>query len=184
MVWPPDAPRGPHTSLGPGPGLGSVRTRLVLDRAVPPHPAAAPAQPADLGSRLIALVLDGLLVLLLAAPLAVVTMATGDRATGPLEVALLWFVYRSVADGSGGSLGKRLLRLRVVGARDPRPGLGAGATRNLWGLSTLLPAVLPPVIGNALAVAVSVAIAISIARDPQERGWHDRLAGTAVRRPA
>ncbi len=141
-------------------------------------------EPADLGSRLLALVVDGLVVLALTAPIALVTVATADRAPGPVEVALLWFVYRTIADGTGGSLGKRLLRLRVVGSRGPRPGLGAGATRNLWGLSSLLPAVLGPAVGNALAVAVSVAIAISIARDPQERGWHDRVAGTCVRRPS
>lgn len=151
---------------------------------MPPPPADAPDQPADLGSRLIALVVDGLVVLLLTAPLALATTAASDRVPGPLEVALLWFVYRSITDGTGGSFGKRLLRLGVVGARGARPGLGAGATRNLWGLSALLPAILPPVVGNALAVAVSVAVAASIARDPRERGWHDRLAGTAVRRPA
>jgi uncharacterized RDD family membrane protein YckC len=146
-------------------------------------PPRTPAdEPADLGSRLLALVVDGLVVLLLAAPLALVTMAGAGRPPGPLEVALVWFVYRTVADGTGGSLGKRLLGLRVIGARGPRAGLGAGATRNLWGLSSLLPAAVGPVVGNALAVAVSVTVAVSIARHPDERGWHDRIAGTAVRR--
>lgn len=139
---------------------------------------------AELGHRLLALVVDGLVVLALSAPLALLTMAGGDRTPSPLEVALLWFVYRSLADGTGGSLGKRLVRLRVIGPRPGRPGLGAGATRNLWGLSALLPGVVPELLGNALAVAVSVTVALSIARDHAERGWHDRLAGTAVRHVA
>ena len=150
---------------------------------VPTSPDAA-AEPADLGSRLVALVVDAILVVVLALPVALVAATGDDAATGGLAIPLVWFVYRALGDATGGSLGKRLLRLRVVGARVGRPGLGAGATRNLWGLSAVLPTVLHPAVGNALAVALSVAIAISIARDPGERGWHDRIAGTAVRRPA
>lgn len=138
----------------------------------------------SLSHRLLALVVDGLVVLALSVPLALLAATSGDRAPRPLEVALLWFVYRSLADGTGGSLGKRLLRLRVAGPRDGRAGLAAGATRNLWGLSSLLPVVLPDVVGNTLAVAVSVAVGASIARAPDDRGWHDRLAGTRVHRPA
>ena len=144
----------------------------------------AAAEPADLGSRLVALVVDGILVVVLALPVALVAATGDDAATGGLAIPLVWFVYRTVTDATGGSLGKRLLRLHVVGPRPARPGLGAGATRNLWGLSAVLPAVLHPAVGNAIAVAVSVTIAVSIARDPGERGWHDRIAGTAVRRPA
>ena len=150
---------------------------------MPTSPDAA-VEPADLGSRLVALVVDGILVVVLALPVALVVATDEDPTTGGLAIPLLWFVYRSVSDATGGSLGKRLLRLSVVDARAGRPGLGAGATRNLWGLSAVLPAVVHPVVGNAIAVAISVAIAISIARDPAERGWHDRIAGTAVRRPA
>jgi uncharacterized RDD family membrane protein YckC len=129
-------------------------------------------------------VVDAIVVVLLVTPLALAASAVGAGLPGSLEVVLLWFVYRSIADGLGGSLGKRLLRLTIVGPRGQRPGLGAGAARNLWSLSALLPVLLPPMVGNALAVGVSVVIAVTIARDPAERGWHDRLAGTAVRRPA
>jgi uncharacterized RDD family membrane protein YckC len=129
-------------------------------------------------------VVDAVAVVLLLTPLALLADAAGAGVPGSLEVVLLWFVYRSVADGLGGSPGKRLLGLRIVGPTGHRPGLGAGAARNLWSLSALLPALLPPVLGNTLAVGVSAAIGISIARDVGDRGWHDRLAGTAVRRPA
>jgi uncharacterized RDD family membrane protein YckC len=149
-----------------------------------PTSADAATEPADLGSRLVALVVDGIVVVVLALPVALAVATGEDAATGGLAIPLLWFVYRAVSDATGGSLGKRLLRLRVVGAREGRPGLGAGATRNLWGLSAVLPAVVHPAVGNAIAVAISVAIAVSIARDPGDRGWHDRIAGTAVRRPA
>jgi uncharacterized RDD family membrane protein YckC len=142
------------------------------------------SEPADLGSRLVALVVDAVAVVLLLTPLALLANAAGAGVPGSFEVVLLWFVYRSVADGLGGSPGKRLLGLRIVGPQGRRPGLGAGAARNLWALSALLPVLLPPTVGNALAVGVSVVVAVTIARDVGERGWHDRLAGTAVRRPA
>jgi hypothetical protein len=40
------------------------------------------------------------------------------------------------------------------------------------------------VLGQSVAVAVSVVLAITIANHPTDRGWHDRVAGTAVRRLA
>ena len=119
-----------------------------------------------------------------ARPESVGAATVGAGTPGPVEVALLWFVYRSAADGTGGSLGKRLLKLSIVGTDGSRPGLASGAARNLWSLSSLLVLVVGPTIGNALAVGVSVAVGISIARHPAELGWHDRVAGTAVRRPS
>jgi uncharacterized RDD family membrane protein YckC len=103
-----------------------------------------------------------------------------DDAAGALLVGLTGYVYAAVLDGTGGTLGKRLLRMTVVGAGGARPGLGAGATRNLWLLTSLLPGV----VGQSVAVAVSVVLAITIAKHPLDLGWHDRLAGTAVRRLA
>jgi uncharacterized RDD family membrane protein YckC len=161
-----------------------VSSTSPTPKAAPLSSSAAPTEPADLGSRLIALVIDAVAVVLLLTPLALLANATGAGLPGPLEVVLLWFVYRSVADGLGGSPGKRLLGLRIVGPAGRRPGLGAGAARNLWSLSALLPVILPAALGNALAVGVSAVIGITIARDAGDLGWHDRLAGTAVRRPA
>jgi hypothetical protein len=106
---------------------------------VPTSPDAA-VEPADLGSRLVALVVDGILVVVLALPVALVVATGEDPATGGVAIPLLWFVYRAVTDATGGSLGKRLLRLKVVGARvrpsrsgrrrDPQP---VGAQRPVAG---------------------------------------------------
>jgi uncharacterized RDD family membrane protein YckC len=145
-------------------------------------PAAAtplPGLPAEVGNRLVARLVDGLVLGLVAVPLLLLGLLP-DAGPGAILVGLAGYVYGVVLDGTGGTLGKRLLRMVVVDGRGRAPGLGAGATRNLWMLSSLLPGVL----GQSVAVAISVVIAVTIARDPLDRGWHDRVAGTAVRRLA
>jgi uncharacterized RDD family membrane protein YckC len=142
-------------------------------------PVTLPGVPAEVGNRLVARVVDGLVIGLVAVPLLLVGVLPSEG-PGALVVGLAGYVYGVVLDGTGGTLGKRLLRMIVVDGRGRPPGLGAGATRNLWLLTSLLPGLL----GQSVAVAVSVVIAITIARDPTDRGWHDRAAGTAVRRLA
>jgi uncharacterized RDD family membrane protein YckC len=127
----------------------------------------------------VARLVDGLVIGLVAVPL-LLTGVLPDDGPGALLVGLSGFVYGAVLDGTGGTPGKRLLRMIVVDGQGRRPGLGAGATRNLWLLTSLLPGV----VGQSVAVAVSVVIAITIAKHPADLGWHDRLAGTAVRRLA
>ena len=149
-------------------------------------PARLPGEPAELGPRFLARVVDGVVIALVAWPLLVsfgiLASAAIERppeaVVGGLTVGLLGFVYVSLLDAFGGTLGKRLFKLRVVGPAGAAPGLGAGTARNLWVLTSLL----PTAIGQVVAVAVSVTVAVTIARDPHELGWHDRLAGTAVRR--
>lgn len=135
-----------------------------------------PGQDAELGARLLARVVDALLVAALLFPLLTAGIVA-DGAQGALVAGLAGFVLAASFDAAGGTPGKRLLRLRVVNAVGGRPGLAAGAARNLWLLTSLL----PTVVGDAVAVATAVSIAITIARSAASLGWHDRIAGTAVR---
>jgi uncharacterized RDD family membrane protein YckC len=146
---------------------------------VPDPVATLPGVPAEVGNRLVARIVDGLVIGLVVVPLLLVGVLPQDGA-GALLIGLFGYVYGVVLDGTGGTLGKRLLRMVVVGGDGRAPGIGAGATRNLWMLTSLLPGLL----GQSVAVAVSVVIAITIAQHPSDLGWHDRLAGTAVRRLA
>jgi uncharacterized RDD family membrane protein YckC len=146
---------------------------------VPAPPAPLPGVPAEVGNRLVARLVDGLVIGLVAVPL-LLTGVLPAGGSGAILVGLSGYVYGVVFDGTGGTPGKRLLRMAVVDTRGGAPGLGAGATRNLWMLTSLLPSL----IGQSVAVAVSVVIAITIAQHPADRGWHDRVAGTAVRRLA
>lgn len=144
------------------------------------HTITTSAVPAELGSRFVARLVDGLAIALIVTPLIAAGGRPAEGFGASTVVATLGFVYAAALDATGGTLGKRLLRLSVVGPGGSRPGLGAGATRNLWLLTSLLPG---PV-GQTVAVGVSVAVAVSIGKHPVELGWHDRVAGTAVRRPA
>jgi uncharacterized RDD family membrane protein YckC len=144
-----------------------------------PSDASPSGEPADLGSRFVARLVDGLVIGMLAVPLIAMGVLPADGTGGALVLGTAGYLYAASFDAAGGTLGKRLLRLSVVAADGSRPGLGAGATRNLWLLSSLLPGL----VGQSVAVSVSVVLAITIAKHPLELGWHDRLAGTAVRRP-
>jgi uncharacterized RDD family membrane protein YckC len=145
---------------------------------VPSHPAPLPGVPAEVGNRFVARLVDGLVIALVLVPLLVSGIVPGRGTGAAVLVALAGYVYAAVLDATGGTLGKRLLRMTVVDGRGRAPGLGAGATRNLWLLTSLLPGV----VGQSVAVAVSVVLAITIAQHPSDLGWHDRVAGTAVRR--
>jgi uncharacterized RDD family membrane protein YckC len=147
---------------------------------VPTAPVELPGAPAEVGNRFVARLVDGLVLGLVFVPL-LTTGVLPAEGTGPaLVVGLTGFVYAATLDATGGTLGKRLLRMTVVDRHARPPGLGAGATRNLWLLTSLLPGV----VGQSIAVAVSVVLAITIAQHPVDLGWHDRAAGTAVRRLA
>jgi uncharacterized RDD family membrane protein YckC len=147
-----------------------------------PRPGAPtlPGTPAEVGNRFVARMVDGLALALVVVPLLATGILPAEGAGPALLVGLAGYVYAVVLDATGGTLGKRLLRMTVVDRRGRPPGLGAGATRNLWLLTSLLPGV----VGQSVAVAVSVALATTIAKHPTDLGWHDQVAGTAVRRLA
>jgi uncharacterized RDD family membrane protein YckC len=144
------------------------------------HGSPLPGTPAEVGNRFVGRMVDGLVIALVFVPMLVTGVLPPEGAGAAIAVGLAGYVYAAVLDATGGTLGKRLLRMVVVDGRGRPPGLGAGATRNLWLLTSLLPGVL----GQSVAVAVSVVLAITIANHPTDRGWHDRVAGTAVRRLA
>lgn len=145
-----------------------------------PRTTAVPGAPAELGSRFLARLVDGLVIGMLAVPLIALGVLPADGNGGALVLGTAGYLYAASFDAAGGTLGKRLLRLSVVAPDGARPGLGAGATRNLWLLTSLFPGL----VGQSVALGVSVVVAVSIAKHPVELGWHDRVAGTAVRRPA
>jgi hypothetical protein len=64
-----------------------------------------------------------------------------------------------------------------------QPTLGDALRRNAWtglGVLSVVP-VIGGLVGSAATLVAVVTILVGITRDPQRRGWHDRLAaGTRV----
>ena len=80
------------------------------------------------------------------------------------------------------SPGKKLLGLRVIKLDASTPGWREALLRRSWLAPTLFDVVpgFPEWVGFWLIVAIVITLLVSIRRDPDNRGWHDRLAGTDV----
>lgn len=83
----------------------------------------------------------------------------------------------------GQTVGKMVLKLRVVGPTGTTPTLEQAIRRNIWvafGVAGVVP-VLGGIIGSLAQLAAVVLIAIGLADEHRRAPWHDRFAGgTAV----
>lgn len=125
---------------------------------------------ASIWRRLVARIIDGVV-------LAAVAVVVGR----PLEFGVGWLIGTAVGVYAyfvacdaiwGTTLGKRLVALRLVDHRGTRPTVGTAAAREAF---TLLGAI--PFAGPVLSLIAGVAIGVRASRDPDGRGFHDRLAG-------
>lgn len=142
---------------------------------------------ADIGPRVLARLLDALIVGLGASlALAILQLPPPTLGLGGIETwthsavtaGLWWAYYVAFESLSGATLGKRIVKLRVVAAGGGRATLAAAALRNAWILFGLV-----PWIGGVVQIAAVIAIVVTVARHERNRGWHDRLAGTVVTGP-
>lgn len=150
----------------------------MSDVPPPPPPTSDPLAP--LARRALAQVLDGILI---GVPLFIVTLSMGGDLSDSDNDNLLWLtvlwlavtlVYSTVLVAlTGATVGKRLLKIKVVNRLDGSPvGWSYAAVR------ALVPTVagLIPVIGFALNIAVYVRAFFH----PLRQGLHDAAAGTVV----
>lgn len=144
-------------------------------------PAGAPTSTASLGARFGARLLDTLIV---GIPAAVVLGLAGvgiggfDAGgwLGNAIFSVLWFGYFvHLESTTGATLGKRLLKLRVVAADGSAPSTEAAAKRNVWMLFGLV-----PFIGGIAQFVAVIVIAVTISSNAYNRGKHDEFAGTGV----
>lgn len=135
---------------------------------------------ASIGQRAIAQLLDGLII---GIPLFILTYSFGGDITDTEDSNLLWltllwlgvslFYNTAMVATTGATLGKRIMKLRVVNRTDGSPvNWTYAAVRAL--VPTLAGVV--PVIGFALNIAVYVRAFFH----PFRQGLHDAAAGTIV----
>jgi uncharacterized RDD family membrane protein YckC len=141
-------------------------------------PAGSPqrpyVQPGGLAERFFARLIDGVVVNIVVFVLSLFFFRDSWFLVTGLFSGVLMFGYFVVLEVTqGASLGKRLLRLSVLGPGGrPRPDFSQSAIRNSF---TLLAVV--PYLGPLLAFAAYVVIAVTINASPCKQGKHDELAG-------
>jgi uncharacterized RDD family membrane protein YckC len=112
----------------------------------------------------------------------VVILAVPGFAAGALmDFSLVWLAIQALAVYAyfvvldtvwGTTAGKRALGLGLAGPGSGRVPLSAALAREAFVLAGAV-----PFVGPLLALGAWSTIAVTAQRDPEGRGWHDRLAG-------
>lgn len=160
-----------------------------------PQPPAAPGVPgtphddggATLGTRIGAVLIDGVIGVILAIVLALPFLedtsdSTGDdfsfEVTGP-GIFIGWVVMYAVlvfmVGATGSSPGKRMLGMRIQNLDGTQPSYGTAALRAAPWLVTVI-----PLLGIVAWLGLAIAGSVMISQDPQNRSIFDRIAGTRV----
>jgi len=163
----------------------------------PPPPPLPPMQPAvrpgPIGRRIIARVLDllliGLIDLLLLRPRFTdgtlipdvpITELPALPASYTLLSAVLALTYFAAFESqSGATPGKRAVGLKVFAPNGNPPAFASAVRRNLFAVAGVVAVV--PLIGESIAMPLNlfavITVLLTIQRSPARQGWHDLLAG-------
>jgi uncharacterized RDD family membrane protein YckC len=160
------------------------------DPATSPKPAGS-TRPAELLDRFLARLIDGVIVGVVYAVVGLVLIA--GLLLGPVDSAYVagavtaivlvalqlgYFVYLDTTRGQ--TVGKMLLKLRVLGPQGGLPTVEQSLRRNIWlaaGLAGVVP-IVGGLLGGAAQLVAVVMIAVGINGDPVNRqAWHDHFAG-------
>lgn len=196
---PPPTPSNPLISADPAPVSGWTAPA----RPTPGVPEVAPGLVyADVASRLMAFILDLLIVGLITSVVAAVaglrpdfvsidglqTVSLGfDYSILSVAVGLTYFVA-SWSGGRRATLGQRLFRLQVGNAADGHPLTLEQAVRRWLGYGHFLVLFSFEAgianVASLIQLVWVVALLVSTVSSPTSQGLHDRLANTAVVRPS
>ena len=129
-------------------------------------------QPASLGVRFLARLLDGLIISVVSLLLALI-IGGGTAGFGVIS-AIAGFAYFVVMETQKGqTVGKMALGLSVRGPGGaPKPTLQQSAIRNAYWAVNII-----PILGGLLVFIAQIVIAVTINSSPTKQGKHDELAG-------
>lgn len=142
------------------------------------QPGFGMAQPADLGIRIGARLIDGVIVGIPGGILYTVINFTMHSLIASLLGSFLFGIigvayYILMEATQGATFGKKILGLRVLGPNGaPRPDYQQAFMRNLYLVCNLIYC-----IGQLAALVMVIVMMVSIEQSPIKQGWHDRLAG-------
>ncbi len=155
-----------------------------------PPPTHVQEQPAELLDRFLAKLIDFVIVGVVYAIIAVVlviavAVTTGSSwisgvVTSVVMVALLLGYFTFLESSRGQTVGKMVMKLRVLGPDRGQPTTEEALKRNIWMAIPLIGII--PLVGWLLQmvawIAALVTIALGINNDTVKRqAWHDRLGG-------
>lgn len=152
-------------------------------------PGSQVGQPADLGNRLLARLIDFVLLGIISVVIGVAVGIGSVLSGGPnygasalssLISAAISLGYFAVMEAKlGQTLGKMLIKLRVVGPGGGNPTMEQALKRNAWTALGVI-GVIPFLgwLGGILSLAAAIAIIVTINNNTATRqGWHDTFAG-------
>ncbi|CAN5770850.1 hypothetical protein BH23ACT5_BH23ACT5_02730 [soil metagenome] len=182
MTDQPDQPGDPFIPPDPDPELAAT------------IPAAGVGSPADLGTRFLARLIDGILLAIVGAvilvPLIIGAMFAGANTgfnpfggfgissiVGAIITAALYVGYFAFMESrTGQTVGKMVLGLKTIGPDGNNPTIEQAIKRNAWMALSII-----PVLGGLAQLAAAIYIAVTINSSPTNTGWHDEFAdGTSV----
>ena len=151
--------------------------------------------PADLGPRVLARLVDGVLlwaiIFVIVVPLMIAmsilgsvggafggSFSIGSLVFGILMAAIIIGYFAVMESQRGQTVGKMVLGLKTVGPDGENPTLEEAAKRSGWYALGIV-----PIIGGLLELGAAIYIMVTINQSPTKQGWHDKFAGgTSVSR--
>jgi uncharacterized RDD family membrane protein YckC len=189
----PPAPGAGQAPAGWGPGSWAA-TAPVTPSGGPGVPGAPGLEYAGVGTRFVAYLVDGILLVIVAGIIvAPITVALGRAGAGSLLGSLLVLAIDALyfaglwASEWRATLGMRLFRMQIGNAMDGRKLTYGQALKRWVAFGTWLPAlIIEPRLAGLASLALFVwfiALLITTASSPTRQGLHDRFAETAIVRP-
>ncbi len=146
---------------------------------------------ADLGTRFLARLIDGILLaivfMVIIVPIFVVAIFSGSAGFGGvfggglglgnlvgsiIFAAVIIGYFAFLESSRGQTIGKMIMKLKTVGPDGENPSFEMAAKRNAWYALGII-----PILGGLAQLAVVVYIAITISQSDTNTGWHDTFAG-------
>jgi uncharacterized RDD family membrane protein YckC len=178
---PPAAGQSPYGSAPQEPGpMGQTPYGAESYPVAPGGPApVAGVRPAGLGERFLARLIDGIIFFFIN---LIITIAVSSAVVTGIVGGILYLGYYTYMESTQGrTVGKQVMKMRVLGPTGAKPTMEEALRRNAWAALAIFSGF--PLLGilTGLAwLAAIIAIAVTISQDALKRGWHDKFGNTSV----
>ncbi len=155
-----------------------------------PQMSGGAGSPADVGVRVLARLLDhillSILIFAIIVPLVLVSMfadaggfgfgfggfSVGTLVTSIVSAVIVIAYFALMESRNGQTVGKMLLGIRTLGPDGSPPSMEQAIKRNSWYLVGII-----PFLGGLAQLAIAIYIVVTISNSATKTGWHDTFAG-------